>query len=306
MSRLLQKRWFAAVGMVLCTLLWGSANPIIKYSYVTLGINDTADKLMFAGVRFMIAGVMVFFAAWAKMRRVPTVPRRLVGGAVLYGFLQTGLMYTFNYIGVSNTSATKTCILTAASAFLAVVLAPLFFKGERITALKLIGSVVGFAGIVVVNLGDLGGGFALTGEGFVLLATVLSTAGSFVGKRIGRGRVFEMTAFQLMIGAALILIVGLAMGGSVAFTAEGLLLTLYLAFVSAFTFTLWTALLVWHEAGRILVYNLLIPVFGALWSLLILGERQILDPMYLVSIALISAGIFMVNFTEPSRRKTPE
>lgn len=300
MDNLLQKRWFAAVGMVLCTLLWGSANPVIKYSYATLGISDTSDKLMFAGMRFMIAGAMVFAFAWARTRRVPAIPRRLIGGAVLYGVLQTGLMYAFNYIGVSNTTATKTCILTAASAFLAVLFAPLFFRGERITALKLIGAVVGFAGIVIVNLGGLGGGFALIGEGFVLTATVLSTAGSFVGKRISRGRVFEMTAYQLMIGAALILVIGLCMGGGVVITPAGLLLTLYLAFVTAFTFTLWTALLVHHEAGSILVYNLLIPVFGALFSLIILGERQILDPMYLVSIALIAGGIFMVNYTKKS------
>ena len=298
MSNLLEKKWFAAVGMVLCTLLWGSANPVIKYAYQTLGISAAADKLMFAGVRFMLAGMMVFAFAWIRSRRVPAVPRRLIGGTILYGVLQTGLMYAFNYIGVSNTTATKTCILTAASAFLAVVLAPLFFKGERLTALKLVGAAVGFAGIIVVNLGDLGGGFSLMGEGFVLTATVLSTAGSFVGKRISSGRVFEMTAFQLMIGAALILLIGLIMGGGVILTAEGMLLTLYLAFVSAFTFTLWTALLVHHEAGKILVYNLLIPVFGALWSLIILGERQILDPMYLVSIALISGGIFMVNYTK--------
>lgn len=300
MTNLLQKKWFAAVGMVLCTLLWGSANPVIKYSYTTLGIDSVADKLMFAGVRFMIAGVMVLLAARAVTHRAPVLPRERIGWAALYGVLQTGLMYTFNYIGVSNTSATKTCILTAASAFLAVVFAPLFFRGERLTALKLAGAVIGFAGIVAVNLGDLGGGFTLTGEGFVLTATVLSTAGSFVGKKVSQGCVFQMTAWQLIIGASLILAVGLVGGGGVAVTPAGLLLTLYLAFVSAATFTLWTALLVYHEAGRILVYNLLIPVFGALWSLIILGERQILDPMYLVSIALISAGIFMVNYYKKS------
>ena len=300
MENLLRKKWFASVGMVLCTLLWGSANPVIKYAYQTLGIDAAADKLMFAGVRFLLAGVMVFLLAWMKNRRVPTVPRPLIGGVTLYGVLQTGLLYIFNYIGVSHTSATKTCILTAASAFLAVVFAPLFFRGERLTALKLIGSVVGFSGIVAVNLGDLGGGLTLTGEGFVLLATVLSTAGSFVGKRISSGRVFEMTAYQLLIGAVLILAVGLFMGGGVIISPEGMLLTLYLAVVSAAAFTLQTALLVRHEAGHILVYHLLIPVFGALFSLMILGERQILDPMYLISIALISCGIFMVNYTKKS------
>lgn len=295
---LLGKKWFAAAGMVFCTLLWGSASPIIKYSYGALGIENTADKVMFAGARFMTAGLMVLIAAWIILRRLPTVPGRSVGGVVLYGVVGTGLMYILNYIGVANTTATKTCILTASSAFFAVVFAPLFFKGERLTVLKLVGVVIGFAGIAAVNLGDLGGGFTLTGEGFVLLAAILSTAGSFIGKRISKGRVLQVTAWGLIAGSSLILIVGLLMGGGVNVTLQGILLILYLAFVTASTYIVWTALLVHHDAGSILVYHLLIPIFGSLWSLIILGERQILDPMYLLSIAMICSGIFMVNYNK--------
>ena len=275
---------------------------MIKYGYMTLQIDTVADKLVFAGARFLLAGAAVFLVAWIRERCVPTVPRGLIGGAVLYGVLQTGLMYILNYIGVAHTSATKTAILTAGSAFFAVLFAPLFFREERLTAMKLIGAAVGLAGIVVVNLGDLGGGFTLTGEGFVLLATLLNTAGSFVGKRVSKGRVFTMTAYQLMIGAALILAVGFIMGGTFVMSVQGMWITLYLAFVSAAAFSLWTALLVYHEAGSILVYNLLIPIFGAMWSYLILGETNILDPMYILSIALIGIGIFSVNYHKKSRR----
>ena len=300
MERLLKKKWFAVVGAVLCMMLWGSANPVIKYSYTALGIDGTADKLMFAGIRFLLAGLMVFILAWIRGRRVPTVPRKLCGWVVLYGALQTGMMYILNYIGVANTTATKTCIITAASAFFAVVFAPLFFKDERLTALKVIGVVIGFIGIVIVNSDGFSGGLSFSGEGFVFIAALLSTAGSFVGKRISNGRVYEMTAYQLIIGAVIILAVGLLMGGTVSFSLPWLWLTLYLAVVSAFSFTLWTALLVYHEAGSILVFNLLIPVFGALFSLLLLGERQILDPMYILSVALISVGILLVNYNKKS------
>ena len=302
MQSLLQKKWFAVIGAIFCTLLWGTAYPVIKYAYAVFQINTTADKLVFAGARFMIAGAAVFVAAWIRDRRTPAVPRSLIGGAVLYGVLQTGLMYILNYIGVAHTTATKTAILTAGSAFFAVLFAPLFFKNERLTALKLIGAAVGLCGIAVVNLGDLSGGFTLTGEGFVLLAALLNTAGSFVGKRISKGRVFTVTAYQLMIGAALILAVGLIMGGSFVMSARAVGITLYLAFVSAAAFSLWTALLVYHEAGRILIFNLLIPIFGAMWSYLILGETDILNPMYLLSIALISVGIFSVNYHKKPHR----
>lgn len=298
MENLLKKPWFAVVGAIICTALWGSAYPVIKYSYAQLNITSVADKLAFAGARFLIAGLMVFIAAWIARKKPPTIHRRLIGGAILYGVVQTGLMYILNYIGVANTSATKTSILTAASAFFAVIFAPVFFKGERLTALKVLGVVLGFSGIIAVNTSGLDGGITFTGEGLVLIAALLNTAGSFIGKRISGGRIFEMTAYQLTVGAILILLVALPMGGAFIFSLQSLLLTLYLAFVSAAAFSLWTALLTCHDAGKILVFNLLIPVFGAIWSFLILGERQIFDPMYLVSIGLITIGIFFVNYTK--------
>ena len=121
MQKILQKKWVAMECAVLCTVLWGSAYPVIKYGYAVMQTETTADKLMFAGVRFFLAGLMVFVFAWIKNRRVPTVPKNRVGGVLLYGALQTGLMYIFNYIGVANTTATKTSIITAASAFFAVI-----------------------------------------------------------------------------------------------------------------------------------------------------------------------------------------
>ncbi len=285
---------------VLCTVLWGSAYPVIKYGYSVMALDATADKLMFAGVRFFLAGLMVFVFAWIKNRRFPAVPRSRIGGVLLYGALQTGLMYLLNYIGVAHTTATKTSIITAASAFFAVMFAPLFFRGERMTALKVIGVIIGMAGILLVNNTALDG-FTFVGEGLVLLSTLLNTAGSFVGKRVSKGIVYESTAYQLMFGGAMILLPAALMGGRMPLTLTSLLLVLYLAFVSAAAFTLWTALLVLHEAGQILVFNMLIPVTGALWSWLILGESRIFEPLYLVSVLLTCIGVFMVNFPGKGR-----
>lgn len=294
MQRLLQKKWIAMLTAVLCTVLWGSAYPVIKFGYAAMEMTAVADKLMFAGLRFFFAGLMVFGFSWVKNRRLPTVPKNKIGGVLLYGALQTGLMYIFNYIGVANTTATKTSIITAASAFFAVVFAPLFFRGERLTALKVFGVIIGMTGIMLVNNTALDG-FTFAGEGLVLLSTLLNTAGSFVGKRVSKGIVFESTAYQLMFGGAMILALALPMGGHFTLSPTGLLIVLYLAFVSAAAFTLWTALLVLYEAGQILVFNMLIPVTGALWSYLILGEAHIFEPLYIVSILLTAAGIVLVN-----------
>ena len=286
---------------VLCTVLWGSAYPVIKYGYQVLDITSVADKLMFAGVRFVLAGLMVFVFTLCKHRRMPTVPRDRIGGVLLYGFLQTGLMYILNYIGVANTTATKTSIITAASAFFAVLFAPLFFKEERLTAWKIVGVLIGMTGIFLVNNTALDG-FSFMGEGLVLISTLLNTAGSFVGKRVSKGIVYESTAYQLMFGGAMILILAVFMGGRFVLGVQSVLIVLYLAFVSAAAFTLWTALLVLHEAGQILVFNMLIPVTGAIWSFFILGERQIFEPLYLVSILLTAAGIILVNMRRSEKK----
>ncbi len=285
---------------VLCTVLWGSAYPVIKYGYQVLNITSVADKLMFAGVRFVLAGLMVFAFIWCKNRCVPTVPRERVGGVLLYGVLQTGLMYILNYIGVANTTATKTSIITAASAFFAVLFAPLFFKGERLTARKVVGVLIGMTGIVLVNNTALDG-FSFMGEGLVLISMLLNTAGSFVGKHVSKGIVYESTAYQLGFGGLLILLIALIMGGRFPLTWQSVGIVLFLAFVSAAAFTLWTALLVLHEAGQILVFNMLIPVTGALWSYVILGETRIFEPLYIVSIVLTAVGIVLVN--RPTKSK---
>lgn len=299
---ILDKKWAATAGAVFCTVLWGSAYPVIKFAYQQLKIESVGDRLMFAGLRFFLAGVMVFFITFFFKKRVPAVEKKDVLPVIAYGAVQTGLMYLFNYIGVANTTATKTAILTSLSAFLAVLFSPLFFKDEKLSALKIAGIVLGLSGILFSNVGAFDGTFSLFGEGFVMFAAVLNTAGGFIGKKISGGKVFEMTAYQLIIGGVILIFCAAIGGGHFSLTLKGGAILLYLAFVSAAAFSVWTALLVRHEAGKILVFNLLIPIFGAVWSFFILGEKDIFEPMNLLSVALITAGIVLVN----SNRKTAE
>lgn len=46
---------------IICCILWGSAYPAIKVGYelFNIGTNDICSKLIFAGYRFAIAGVLV-------------------------------------------------------------------------------------------------------------------------------------------------------------------------------------------------------------------------------------------------------
>ena len=98
-----------------------------------------------------------------------------------------------------------------------------------------------------------------------------------------------------MTGSAVLLCAGFVMGGRLDLTnLNGSLILLWLAFVSAAAFTVWTAVLKYHPAGRISVFNLLVPVFGTVLSGIVLGEN-VMRPETLAALLLISAGIVLVN-----------
>lgn len=70
--------------------------------------------------------------------------------------MNTTLHYTFFYIGLSHSQGARAAILNSLGVFLLVMLACLFFKSDKFTTRKLLGCVVGFAGILSLNIGGAG------------------------------------------------------------------------------------------------------------------------------------------------------
>lgn len=168
--------WCVAALALICCALWGSAIPCIKIGYELLGIQngDVPSEFLFAGVRFMLAGAIALAAAVITRRRLPRVSRTGWPLVIRLSLAQTIVQYAFFYIGVSNASGVRGSIVNAMNTFLCVLMAALVFRQERLTARKVLGCAIGFAGVVIVNLtgGDSGGAVTLTGEGFILIAAV--------------------------------------------------------------------------------------------------------------------------------------
>lgn len=93
----------------LCCLLWGSAYPAIKsgYALLAIGRDDTASQLVFAGWRFLLAGVLLLGIARAIGRPVFASPRASIGRIALLGLAQTSLQYVFFYVGLAHTTASR-------------------------------------------------------------------------------------------------------------------------------------------------------------------------------------------------------
>lgn len=290
---------------IFCTLLWGTAFPFIKLGYAAFAVESVGDKLLFAGLRFGLAGLMVLVVACVTQRRFALPDSRGVLPVLLLGLCQTFAQYLFTYIGIGLTSGTNTSIITACASFLTVLAAPLFFRGDRLTWRKLLGCALGFGGVLLVNQGGGISSETLLGDVLIFGSTVCAAGGNFIAKRVSGGRSpVTVTAWQLMFGGALLTAVGLALGGRLdLLNLRGTVILLWLAFVSAAAFTVWTALLKYHPAGKIAVFNLLVPVFGTALSGVLLGEH-VFRAETAISLLLIAAGIVLVNLADGKRKET--
>lgn len=285
---------------LLCTILWGTAYPAVKIGYTLFAI-DAADgfgKLLFAGLRFTLAGLMTLAVSVVLQKRLVIPQRRRWGGIAQLGLVQTTGQYIFFYLGLANTTGVKGSILYALATFFVVIFAHFLFPDDKMTLQKIFGCCIGFAGVVLITLedGGLGGGFAWTGEGFIMLSTLSSALGSIISRQVTQGQdPVVITGYQLTGGGLVLILLGLLGHGQFgAVTAQGLLLLTYMAFLSAAAFTGWTMLLKYNPASKIAVYNFLIPIFGTTFSVMFLHE-SIFNLRSLLALGLACSGIYIVN-----------
>jgi len=292
---------------LLCCLLWGSSFPAIKSGYALLGIagDDIPSKLVFAGWRFLAAGLMLLAWGAATGRRLGGWPPSVWRQLVVLGLLQTSVQYVFFYIGLAHTTGVKASIMNATSTFFSVLMAHWLYHNDRLTWRKSLGCAAGFVGVMVVNLGGLGGGwagaltgveFTLLGEGFVVIAALVLAVGGIYGKGISQHMdPVAMTGWQLVVGGGVLLAAGYALGGSLGHvTPASSALLVYMAVLSALAISIWSLLLKHNRVSLITAFNFMIPVFGALLSALFLGE-SILEWRNAIALVLVCWGIWLVT-----------
>lgn len=286
----------------LACLLWGTATPVIRLGYRVLGLapDQTGSLLVFAGMRFFLAGLAVTLAhalASPAARRLPT--RTELGLSAQLSLFQTFGQYLCTYIGAAHATGVSGSLLQGTSVFVTLLISSLVFRMERLTARKTLGCVVGFCG-VALSAGDLAGaGFSLDGEGLIVCSTVMASMSTVLMARHSQGHSpVLLCGWQFMLGGAALAAVGLALGGRVDLAAHpaGALALAWLAMVSAVAYGTWSQLLRDNEVSRVAVFEFEIPVFGVLVSLALLGpEGTTVGLATAASLALVTLGIWIVE-----------
>lgn len=290
--------WF---GALLCCALWGSAFPCIKIGYDLFHIPSeaVASQILFAGYRFMLAGILAILLGSVLKKKWLLPKKESLGNIVKLSMLQTVAQYLFFYIGLAKTTGVKASIIEGVSVFVAIFVASLIFHQEELTAKKLIGSMIGFAGVVLVNAAGSGVsmGFRFTGEGFIFLSTVAYAFSSVCLKIYSeREDPIVLSGYQFVAGGLIMVIVGLLMGGRLTeWNVRGVSMLLYLAAVSAVAYSLWGVLLKYNPVSKVSVFGFMNPVFGVILSAILLHEGESLGLMSILSLLLVCAGIYIVN-----------
>lgn len=295
------KPWAVALCAVFCCVLWGSAFPCVKIGYKLFEIDtDHAPSLMlFAGVRFTLAGLLVIAFGSVQNRKFLTPEPRNIWRVLIVALFQTAMQYTFFYIGLAHVSGVKSSVLNGLGVFFTILAACFIFRTEKFNLIKLLGCILGFGGVVLINIGgDFSFTFSFIGEGFLICSGLSSAIAAGCVKVFSKKEdTTALCGYQFLIGGVALIAIGLIFGGRIPSISVGAaFMLLYLAFLSACAFTLQGYLLKYNPVSRVAVYKSTNPLFGAVFSAIILGESdQLLSWFALLAIVMVCLGIFIIN-----------
>ncbi len=294
---------FVVLLALLCCALWGSATPFIKLGYQEIlktAKPDVPSTILFAGTRFAFAGLLTIIIYSVARRKILYPEKKNLGRIGIISLLQTVIQYFFFYIGLANTSGDKGTIMSGTSCFFALLISSLIFKQEKLTTKKIIACIIGFAGIVVVNLN----GFVLTvniGDVCVLLSGISLAFSSVLIKTYSKHEdPVVISGYQFMAGGVIMVIVGLIAGGKMSLGSfKGIAILAYLALLSAVAYAVWGMLLKFNPVSKVTVFNFTTPIFGVILVKLMMPEQSSVDIINLIlALALVSIGVFLLNYNK--------
>lgn len=300
---------FVALFALTAAIAWGWAYPLIKLGFEEFGITMemTTSKMLFAGLRFACSGLIILLIAHRQHRRFAIRSKTDWRFILLFALVNTTLHYAFFYFGLSLSAGSRASILNSLSVFSVVILACLFYKSDKLNLYKIIGCIIGFCGLAMLNvnipnifhngptLANNIPSVSLLGDIMIIMNALCGAFASLLTRGMAkRVDIFVGTGYSLGLGGVLLIIPALVMNASLpCVTPIGLLYLMLLIGISTIGFTLYNRLLISNPIGKVAIYNSMIPVVGALSSCLCLGEPFSIK--YIIAGSLASIGIFIVN-----------
>jgi drug/metabolite transporter (DMT)-like permease len=276
-----------AAAVVLLVLAWGSTFAAVK-----VGL-DSAPPILFGGIRSVLGGAVMVVLAFARSGR-PRL-RGIWPAYALLTLLNVVLFFSLQTLAILELPSGLAAVLIYLQPVLVGVLAaPLL--GEALTAFKVTGLLLGFAGIVVVSLGAFSGHASLRGVGYAVVGALVWALGTIAFKRYaGVVDAWWAVAIPFLVGGLVLSAGGAAFEGTaIAWSGQFVVAFAYASVVgTAMSWALWFGLVASGEAGRAAAYIFFVPLVSLVIGAVFLHES--LGPSLLVGAALVIVGVFLVN-----------
>ena len=277
--------------------LWGSLFPFVKIGYSAFGIKSSSipDILMFAGMRFALCGIVLSVISMLRKKKLAHPRLKNISLIMLSGVFSIILHYFFTYVGLSVTDSSKTALIKQLGPLLYACFAFIFVKDEKFNILKIVGAIVGFAGIIAINYNPAGIRFS-TGDVLIICASVCSVVSSMISKiTVQNNSPFLTTAISQLFGGVVLVAIAFVMGAEMlVFNIRSTLVFTYICIASMGAYVLYAYLLRTVSVSKMFIIKFTEPLFACVFGAILLGEN-IFRWQYLIAFILISLGIALGN-----------
>lgn len=282
-----------------CTVCWGLCYPLIKLNqnYFSVESTDIFSQFFLAGVRMTFSGILIFIICFlTKSFCLPE--KKQWTGVIFITLFQTIIHYALTYLGQGMTDGSKTPILKEISAFFIIIIMNFVSKDDKLTLNKIIGCLLGFSGVVIINLSG-GFNFNIQPGDIIIIGAALSNAIGQVFLKFSSSSArspFTIVAFSHFTGGLIMLLIGIIGGGKLIATGTAsYFLLIAIVFTTAIPYMLWSQLYKYNKASIMSVYCLMTPMFGMLFTSLFFGNSNVFSLYSVGALVLISLGILCVN-----------
>jgi drug/metabolite transporter (DMT)-like permease len=278
--------------IVVALLLWASAFAGIRAGLASPGHAGYGPGEL-ALLRFGTASIAL--AVWAVVTRMRMPAVRDIPVIALAGFIGISVYHVSLNFGEQTVSSAAAALIISASPVVTAVLSTRFL-GEKLTWLGWAGTLVSFAGVAVIALGEGGGLHFDANAVLVLIAAVSSSAYMIVSKRPLRSYSgLEYTSYAIWAGALPLLVFAPGLvrqmpHAPMSATLSGLFLGV---FPGAISYVLWSHALSKMPASSLAPFLNFQPVNAALIAWLWLGEVP--SAITVVGGAVAIAGVVLVQ-----------
>ena len=282
-----------------------AAMAMVVVLCVTWGFNQVAVKLALhdippltqCAIRTALATPIVML--WMRFKGLPIFGRdgTLVPGLIAGALF--GLEFLLIYRGLLYTAASRATLFVYLAPFFVVLGARIVLPGDRFGLTQWLGLALSFAGMVIAfgvpapasDPQQLIGDLMMVGAALGWAATTLTIKASSLNRISPEKTLLYqlMVAIPMLAGGALIF--GERIPGPPSALALGSIV--YQVLVVNLTFAAWFALIVKFSASRLSAFTFITPLCGVATGHLILGEA--LTPAFALAVALVAAGLILVN-----------